>query len=331
MPGMDGYEVCKRLKANSASRKIPVIFVTARDKVEDEAMGFKLGAVDYITKPVVPAIVTARVKTHLSLQNTQDRLREVLEKTLNGSIKLLSDLLAMADPVAHSRALRLKRYVNRIVEILELPNRWEFEMAAVLSQTGCIGLSSETLERIQLGLSVSEQEQALFDAHPEVGAGLIATIPHLGSVAAMIRGQKAPADPEQSALDIRDRDRKILGGNILKAVDRFDQKITEGVKPIDVVSRLRNLRRQFDPAVVDALTKVARDSGFTSAPMSIRVRSLSIGMVPLEDIVSTKGDLLLKKGSEVSDTILMGLMRYAMHQKVREPVRVMIPGKEQAA
>ena len=82
MPGMSGHEVCQRLKAESSTRKIPVIFVTAMNQVEDEAQGFLLGAVDYITKPVSPPIVKARVKTHLALYDQNRELeRMVRERT----------------------------------------------------------------------------------------------------------------------------------------------------------------------------------------------------------------------------------------------------------
>src|SRR5262245_12031855 len=82
MPGMSGHEVCERLKADSVTRKIPVIFVTAMNQVEDEAKGFALGAVDYITKPVSPPIVKARVKTHLALYDQNRELeRMVRERT----------------------------------------------------------------------------------------------------------------------------------------------------------------------------------------------------------------------------------------------------------
>ncbi len=70
MPEMDGYEVCRQLQANERTRRIPVIFVTAKSEVEDEAQGFGLGAVDYITKPVSPAIVLARVRTQLALKES---------------------------------------------------------------------------------------------------------------------------------------------------------------------------------------------------------------------------------------------------------------------
>jgi diguanylate cyclase (GGDEF)-like protein len=76
MPGMDGEEVCRRLKADDATRHIPVIFVTARSGEEAEARGLDLGAVDFITKPVNPHVVRARVRTQLTLKRQSDMLRQ---------------------------------------------------------------------------------------------------------------------------------------------------------------------------------------------------------------------------------------------------------------
>ena len=76
MPGMDGYEVCRRLKDDHAFRAIPVIFLTAKSDPDDERRGLELGAVDYITKPISPAIVLARVRTHLALKASADFLRD---------------------------------------------------------------------------------------------------------------------------------------------------------------------------------------------------------------------------------------------------------------
>jgi diguanylate cyclase (GGDEF)-like protein len=74
MPGMDGLAVCRSLKSNERTRRIPVIFVTALGEVKDETSGFEAGGVDYITKPITPAVVQARVRTHLGLKAAQDRL-----------------------------------------------------------------------------------------------------------------------------------------------------------------------------------------------------------------------------------------------------------------
>lgn len=74
MPGMNGYDVCRELKKNPLTRDIPIIFVTANDKEEDEEKGLQLGAVDYITKPIRTSIVAARVNTHITLKQQRDQL-----------------------------------------------------------------------------------------------------------------------------------------------------------------------------------------------------------------------------------------------------------------
>jgi signal transduction histidine kinase len=77
MPGMDGYEVCRRLKNDALTRAIPVIFATVRKKIEDETLGLDLGAVDYILKPYVIPVILARVRTHLQLKRQRDELEEM--------------------------------------------------------------------------------------------------------------------------------------------------------------------------------------------------------------------------------------------------------------
>src|SRR6201987_1886929 len=80
MPEMDGYEVCSRLKKDPQTRDIPVIFLTGQTEIEDETRGFQVGAVDYIHKPLSPAIVKARVQTHIVLRGIRKQLAsELLE------------------------------------------------------------------------------------------------------------------------------------------------------------------------------------------------------------------------------------------------------------
>lgn len=82
MPEMDGYEVCRKLKENEATREIPVMFITALSDEEDEAMGLSLGAVDYIRKPFNMAIVNSRIKTHLDLKQYRDDLLRKTEELI---------------------------------------------------------------------------------------------------------------------------------------------------------------------------------------------------------------------------------------------------------
>jgi CheY-like chemotaxis protein len=98
MPGIDGYEVCSRLKAQPQTEAIPVIFITAISEVMDSAKAFELGAVDYVTKPFNPSTVKARIQTHMKLSSTMKALKEALDK-----VKLLSGLLPIC---AHCKNVR---------------------------------------------------------------------------------------------------------------------------------------------------------------------------------------------------------------------------------
>jgi DNA-binding response OmpR family regulator len=90
MPGMDGYEVCRQVKASSITANIPIIFVTAKSDVADETMGFDVGAVDYITKPISLPIVRARVKTHLELKLAREELKKQLDEAKKKAVDHLS-------------------------------------------------------------------------------------------------------------------------------------------------------------------------------------------------------------------------------------------------
>ncbi len=94
MPGMDGYEVCRRLKSEPRTRDIPVIFITAKGEVEDETLGFALGAVDYITKPISPSIVQARVKTQLMLKLAREKLQQEQELSERLLLNILPEPIA---------------------------------------------------------------------------------------------------------------------------------------------------------------------------------------------------------------------------------------------
>jgi len=97
MPGIDGYEVCRQLKGNPATRDIPVIFLTAKSEVEDERLGLELGAVDYITKPISPPLVLARIQTHLTLKASADFLKDQNEFLEQEVEKRTREVMAIQD------------------------------------------------------------------------------------------------------------------------------------------------------------------------------------------------------------------------------------------
>jgi putative two-component system response regulator len=140
MPGLDGYQVCRRLKSDPRTSEIPVIFITSRGEVESETRGFDTGAVDYIAKPVSPPVVLARVKTHLELRKARESLsrqNEILEQkvrerteelalTQEATILSLASLAETRDNETGGHILRTQSYVRLLAERLaRRPGRGE--------------------------------------------------------------------------------------------------------------------------------------------------------------------------------------------------------------
>ena len=120
MPDMDGYKVCTRLKSDPKTAGIPVIFVTALTSEENEAKGLELGAVDYITKPFNPALVSARVKNHLELKDYRDRLEQMVrEKT--AELEITRDaMIESMGLLAENRHLETGSHIKRTMKYVRL-------------------------------------------------------------------------------------------------------------------------------------------------------------------------------------------------------------------
>ncbi|MFP6862492.1 two-component system response regulator [Pseudomonas sp.] len=167
MPGMTGYEVCQALKVQAHLEAIPVIFVTALADVEDEAHGFAVGAVDYITKPVSPPIVRARVRTHLSLVR-MDELRQT-------RLQIVQRLGMAAEYKDNETGLHVIR-MSHFSKVLALAAGFseaaaeELLNAAPMHDVGKIGIPDAVLRKPG---KLDEQEWAVMRQHVEIGAQII--------------------------------------------------------------------------------------------------------------------------------------------------------------
>jgi len=125
MPAMDGFEVCKRLKADEKLSPIPVLFLSALSETRDKVNAFRAGGVDYITKPFQVEEVRARVETHLQVYRSRQVERDLLERTLNGAVKMLADLAHLTSPTLSERSGALRSMVVHMAAQLRLPDLWQ--------------------------------------------------------------------------------------------------------------------------------------------------------------------------------------------------------------
>jgi putative two-component system response regulator len=179
MPGISGYDVCQRLKCNSDTRGIPIIFVTAMDEMADEQKGLELGAVDYITKPISPPLVLARVRTHLALYDQTRELERLvalrtaeLEKTRRQIIRRLGRAAEFKDNETGNHVIRMSHYSRLIAQAAGI-SAASVELlfyAAPMHDVGKIGIPDNIM--LKPG-KLTDEEWVIMRRHPTMGAAII--------------------------------------------------------------------------------------------------------------------------------------------------------------
>jgi putative two-component system response regulator len=263
MPVMDGYEVCRRLKNDYQTQRIPVIFVTALGESEDEARGFELGAVDYIVKPINPAIVRARVRTHVQLYDqkrhllelVQQRTRE-LEDTRLQIIRRLGRAAEFKDDETGYHVIRMSHYCRMLAVAGGIPeHRAELLFnAAPMHDVGKIGVPDSILEKPG---PLTPDEWSIVKRHPVIGAGIIGRhnneLLEMARVVALTHHERWDGSGYPRAL----RGEAIpLVGRIVAIADAFDALTStrpyKQAWPVEEAVALlrREAGRQFDPRLI---------------------------------------------------------------------------------
>ena len=172
MPGMTGYDVCRALKADGATADIPVIFVTALTDGDDEVVGFDAGAVDYITKPVNPAIVRARVRTHLSLVRVDELKRTRLE-----IVQRLGLAAEYKDNETGRHVIRMSHYSRILGLALGMGEAEADDLlhAAPMHDVGKIGIPDSILRKPG---PLDADEWKIMQSHATIGGEIIGQHAH---------------------------------------------------------------------------------------------------------------------------------------------------------
>src|ERR1700733_7533795 len=170
----------------------------------------------FLSKPCPSDQLLAAVKDGLKQYQLITAEKELLEQTLSGAVKMLIEILGMVSPAASSRASRLQRYVVELAAALSLPARWQWGLAAHVSQIGCVTLPQEILSKVEASQALTDEEKGLFESHPEVAGKLLAAIPRLDEVAAIVTAQFGALNNIDLPEDLRQWDIRCAGQLLLR-------------------------------------------------------------------------------------------------------------------
>src|SRR6185369_5998873 len=191
MPGMNGSELLAQ--AHSAYPHTTRILLTGHAEVDAAIAAVNKGAVfRFLVKPCPPPELLAAVEAAVELHRVTVAEQNLLEQTLHGSIKMLTEVMSLTNPVAFGRALRVKQHVTALADKLELTARWQVEVAAMLSTLSTLTLPPETLEKVHYGAALSAEEQAMLERAPDATEQLLAHIPRLEAVREILASYTKP-------------------------------------------------------------------------------------------------------------------------------------------
>jgi len=325
MPRMDGVQFLSRVKELSPETVRMVL--TGHADMQAAIDAVNQGSVfRFLTKPceketLAKAITTGFVQYQLVIAE-----KVLLENTLMGCIKVLSEVLGLANPAAFGRSVRITGYVRHMVKKLKLSSPWRFEIAAMLSQLGCISLHPDVIEAAYAGNALSSEDQKRFDQHPLIAKDLLINIPRLEPTAWMIGQQSSTAnhDALPPANNSLPKEVLTMGAKMLKIANKFDDLRVKGLPDPKILEQLR-----FDPSNYDReLVNVLEDLVPAEANMELRsipVAKLTSGMVLQQEIRTHGGLLLVTKGQEVNHPLLIKLANYVQRRSIDDNVMALVP------
>lgn len=323
MPGKDGISLLEDIR--SVSSDTVRVVLTGYADLESAVAAVNRGEVfRFLTKPCETKVLAKVLDDCLHQYRLVTAERELLEQTLKGCVSVLSETLSLVNPEAFGRANRVARFTRAIAKQAHLEELWKYEMAALLSQIGCVVLPEETLHRLARGGELKPEERQLYDMHPLIGRNLLSHIPRLEETADMVAYQEKNFDGSGIPPDGVQGEDIPLGARILRVAIDFDAALNQESTFAKAFYILQKTMERYDPFVLQCLEAcLGKEAHFDSA--SLKIKELRHGMV-LDQAVMTHGGLfLLKEGRELNSVLIQKLR--AVHQRmgIEEPVSVLIP------
>ena len=261
MPGMDGIQFLAAV--GKAFPDTVRLIISGNADLHAAIAAVNEGSIfRFLTKPCRAETLRSAIEGALTQYRLVTAERELLEQTLSGSVSVLIELLGAVSPVAFGRASRIRHYVRHMAAHLELPDFWQLELAAMLSQLGCIGVPVPILEKLDAGMQLTAEEQTEFATHPSIAQDLLAGIPRLEEVVQIIRHQMTPY------CDLRDlkvSERVNMGAQILLAAIRLDEMVCRSHSPVALES-LRSYADSYHPKLAALMESSETLAAFAAPP-----------------------------------------------------------------
>ncbi len=321
MPGMDGLQFLAEVRKNYP--ETVRIMLTGHADLQTAMDAINGGAIfRFLTKPCTPEKMSQVIRISIEQYRLLRSDKDLLDKTVKSSVKVLTDILSLVNPTAFGRASRIRRYVLQLAEALHMKDTWVLELSAMLSQIGFVALSPAILDKVYIMEKLTDEEWELYKDYPLLGADLIREIPRLEMVADIIERQLWDFSqfPKSDTLTYEEK-LVALDAQILRVVMSFDERISRGLGSEAAIAIMEHKPEKYSPQIVKYLKHINTDQEF-STKKQVRVEELTSDMITLEEIRSTNGTLLVPKYQEITSMIIERLVHHKKESGIKEPFTV---------
>ena len=303
MPEMDGAALLKHARA--VSPDTTRLLLTGYTDIDTAIEAVNEGNIfRFLTKPCATGTLRNALDAALEQHQLLRDQRELLDSTLRGAVEALVETLAMAHPAAFARASRLRRITAGVAASLGLPDAWQVEVAAQLAEIGIITLPDKALEALAGGAPADRRIVAMLERLPGLADGLLARIPRLDAVRAIVRQQESVDSPDPARLRTAS-----LSARVLQAVREYDAATARGLAQDAAIGLLRQ-RSHHEPLIVEALRELVHSEG-TEQIREVAVADLQEGDVLAANLLSSTGLLLVARGQALTEQLVVRLRNYA--------------------
>ena len=322
MPGMDGVQFMAY--AGKCYPETVRIMLTGQADLNAAMAAVNQGQVfRFLTKPCPAAVLARALEAALNQYRLITAERELLRRTLMGSITLLTEVLSAVDPAAFSCSFRIKRYVMLLAKAVGLEDAWQLEVAGILSQIGCIAVLPPNAIQAH-SMDVLEGNPHLFSRQPLAAANFLRRIPRLETSAEIVALQHKPHREYDPDVEDNAGDMVQTGGQILHVAVELERLIRRGTDFREAIREMRRWRGENNPYLLDAL-EAAGEPSSRWAPAIVLAAKLDTSMVADEDIRALNGQVLVPKGEQLTCPLLERLRSFATAVGIVEPVKVLSP------
>lgn len=326
MPGMDGVAFLEKVKEISPD-SVRVMLSGQADLQAVIDVINKGNIFRFLTKPCEPDDLKKAIADCIRQYELITAEKELLGKTLAGSIKVLTDLLALAKPIAFERSRRLKAIVKIITHNLVIQKAWQLDIATMLSQIGCVTIPDDILKKAYRGLQLGDDEIAMYKNHPIIASEMLKRIPRMEEIAEIIKYQDKYYDGSGFPEDSVAGEQIPEGARILKIAIDFDILINSVNNDEYAIKELQKRKGWYDEKLLSNLiTNVAKSKEIKKRyeTTTVTVNELREGMYLAEDLISKNGVIVGTSKQKITTSLLVTIKNYYNKKLLNPYIKVLI-------